>query len=94
MPPDNLSLHPMGEQIDSFTNTFFRFDCDSGLQCRGDGELGPDHLPRELSSLLRVPDLRDREAMDRRCGRSRACASVVRKSRHHEVVERHLAQRR
>ena len=70
----------------------FRFNRHPGLQCRRDGELGSDHVPRDFTSLFRISDFGHRKAVDRRSNRPRARTPVVRQSRHHEMVERHLAQ--
>ena len=66
---------------------------DPGLRRRRDGEPRRDHLPRDGAPGRRARRLAQRARARRRRGRSRERPHVVRRSRHHDLVERHLAQR-
>ena len=66
---------------------------DPRLRRRGDGESRGDHLPRDGAAGRRARRLSHRARAGRRRGRARERAHVVRRPRHDDLVERHLAQR-
>ena len=65
----------------------------AGLRRRRHGEHRRDHVPRRVPARRSGPRLARDQEDDRRRDVARDRAPVVRRSRHHEVVGRHLAER-